>query len=124
MEKQILDVLLKVQKTQEEMLIDQRGMKQDITDIKEEQKTMKQDIVNMKKDIKEIKQEQAKTNKQIEEIKYQREIDSINIAKILEEQVRARKESNDRFEFIKQCFSKQNQEIIDLNYRVHLLETN
>ena len=95
MDNQILDILLSIKNTQEEMLIDQRKMKQDIVE-------MKQDIVNMKQDIKELKQEQV-------QMKKQRHIDSINIEKILETQVMFVKETRE--------------EIAKLNYRVCALES-
>ena len=74
MEIQILDMLLKIQKMQEEMLINQKGIKQDIEEL-------------------------------------------------IEMQLKDEKQVNAKFEFIKENFNKQYGEIINLNYKLHLLKT-
>ena len=74
MEEQILDMLLKIQKIQDEILIYQKGIKQDVIEIIKEQMQYKQEL-------------------------------------------------NARFEFLKENLYKQHNEIMDLNYKLHLFKT-
>ena len=74
MEAQILDILLKMQKLQEEILTFQKGIKQDISEI-------------------------------------------------IEMQIKDKKQLDARFEFVKERFNEENNKIMDLNYKLHLLKT-
>ena len=74
MENQILDILLKMQKMQDDILIYQREIRQDI-------------------------------------------------AEMLEIQIKDKKELDAKFEYIKERFNSQHSEIMDLNYKLHLLKT-
>ena len=95
MEKQILEVVLNIQANQIEMQKDikdlqenQKNMQKDIKVLQVGQKDLQKNQKNMQNDIKDLQSGQTEILKRIDSIEKKQRIDSINIAKILEVQVK------------------------------------